>query len=35
MKSNFSKGLLMTALITGSVMWGDERICRRAAGVYA
>ena len=22
MKSNFSKGMLMTALITGSVMWG-------------
>lgn len=36
MKSNFSKGLLMTALLTGSVMWGgDERICRRAAGVFA
>lgn len=36
MKSNFSKGLLMTALITGSVMWGGyKRICRRAAGVYA
>ena len=36
MKSNFSKGLLMTALITGSVMWGgDDRICRRAAGVFA
>lgn len=35
MKSNFSKGLLMTALITGSVIWGHKRICRRAAGVFA
>lgn len=36
MKSNFSKGLLMTALLTGIVMWGgNERICRRAAGVFA
>lgn len=36
MKSNFSKGLLMTALLTGSVMWGgNERICRRATGVFA
>lgn len=36
MKSNFSKGLLMTALITGSVIWGGhKRICRRAAGVFA
>ena len=35
MKSNFSKGLLMTALITGSVIWGGhKRICRRAAGVF-
>ena len=36
MKSNFSKGLLMTALITGSVIWGGHKcICRRAAGVFA
>ena len=26
MKSNFSKGLLMTALITGSVMWGGTNV---------
>ena len=26
MKSNFSKGLLMTALITGSVMWGGANV---------
>lgn len=26
MKSNFSKGLLMTALITGSVMWGSTNV---------
>ena len=27
-KMKMTKGLLMTALITGSVMWGgDERIC--------
>lgn len=26
MKSNFSKGLLMTALITGSVMWGGMNV---------
>ena len=26
MKSNFSKGLLMTALITGSVIWGDTNV---------
>ena len=26
MKSNFSKGLLLTALITGSVIWGDTNV---------
>ena len=26
MKSNFSKGLLMTALITGSVIWGGTNV---------
>ena len=26
MKSNFSKGLLMTALITGSVMWEGTNV---------
>lgn len=26
MKSNFSKGLLMTALLTGSVMWGGTNV---------
>ena len=26
MKSNFSKGLLMTPLITGSVIWGGTNV---------
>lgn len=36
MKSNFSKGMLMTALITGTVLCSSAAaFCRRAAGVYA